>query len=321
LKAIARLSKATLAQWCGDGSACETRTNGPVMITTILQIIADGVLLGLIYAIAALGLSLVLGIMGIINVAHSAFIMLGAFFALELFERLHVDPIVSFVLSIPFFFLAGAIVFQVTVRRMVASEQNQGLVAMFGLMVLIENVGTIVWTTNTRVVTTSYSYFQINVGLLTVPAVRVIAGLMAVTLIAGIWLFLNRTLTGRAIRAMGQDSNAAVAVGINVRRLSMAMFGLGIASAGAAGVVIAMIFPFAPQTQIEWLSWAFLIVVLGGFGRVEATLAAALLTGVVQTAATAFLPFDYVYLLLYVALAAVLVLRREGLRGVVRRTI
>jgi branched-chain amino acid transport system permease protein len=291
------------------------------MITTILQIIADGVLLGLIYAIAALGLSLVLGIMGIINVAHSAFIMLGAFFALELFERLHVDPIVSFVLSIPFFFLAGAIVFQVTVRRMVASEQNQGLVAMFGLMVLIENVGTIVWTTNTRVVTTSYSYFQINVGLLTVPAVRVIAGLMAVTLIAGIWLFLNRTLTGRAIRAMGQDSNAAVAVGINVRRLSMAMFGLGIASAGAAGVVIAMIFPFAPQTQIEWLSWAFLIVVLGGFGRVEATLAAALLTGVVQTAATAFLPFDYVYLLLYVALAAVLVLRREGLRGVVRRTI
>jgi branched-chain amino acid transport system permease protein len=291
------------------------------MMTTILQIIADGVLLGLIYAIAALGLSLVLGIMGIINVAHSAFIMLGAFFALELFEHLHVDPIVSFVLSIPFFFLAGAIVFQVIVRRMVASEQNQGLVAMFGLMVLIENVGTIVWTTNTRVVTTPYSYLQINVGLLTVPAVRVIAGMMAVTLIAGVWLFLNRTLTGRAIRAMGQDSNAAVAVGINVRRLSMAMFGLGIASAGAAGVVIAMIFPFAPQTQIEWLSWAFLIVVLGGFGRVEATLAAALLTGVVQTVATAFLPFDYVYLLLYVALAAVLVLRREGLRGVVRRTI
>jgi branched-chain amino acid transport system permease protein len=291
------------------------------MLSMIPQIVADGILLGLIYAIAALGLSLVLGIMGIINVAHSAFIMLGAFFALELFEYLHVDPIVSFVLSIPFFFLAGAIVFQIIVRRMVASEQNQGLVAMFGLMVLIENVGTIVWTTNTRVVTTPYSYLQINVGLVTVPAVRVIAGMMAVTLIAGFWLFLNRTLTGRAIRAMGQDNNAAVAVGINVRRLSMVMFGLGIASAGAAGVVIAMIFPFAPQTQIEWLSWAFLIVVLGGFGRVEATLAAALLTGVVQTVATAFLPFDYVYLLLYVALAAVLVLRREGLRGVVRRSI
>jgi branched-chain amino acid transport system permease protein len=291
------------------------------MLSTILQTIADGVLLGLIYAIAALGLSLVLGIMGIINVAHSAFIMLGAFFALELFERLHIDPIISFVLSLPFFFLVGALVFQIIVRRMVSSEQNQGLVAMFGLMVLIENVGTIIWTTNTRVITPPYGYLQLHAALLTVPAVRAIAGALVLVLISGFWLFLNRTLTGRAIRAMGQDSNAAVAVGINVARLSMTMFGLGIASAGAAGVIIAMIFPFAPQTQIEWLSWAFLIVILGGFGRVEHTLAAALLTGVAQTVATAFLPFDYVYLLLYVALAAVLVVRREGLRGVVRRTI
>jgi branched-chain amino acid transport system permease protein len=291
------------------------------MVSAILQIIADGVLLGLIYAVAALGLSLVLGIMGIINVAHSAFLMLGAFFALELFDSLHLDPIASFVLSIPFFFLVGALVFQVIVRRMVASEQNQGLVAMFGLMVLIENVGTIVWTTNTRVVSTPYSYLQINMGTLTVPAVRVIAGLLALALIGGLWLFLNRTMTGRAIRAMGQDSNAAVAVGIDVSKLSMVMFGLGIASAGAAGVIIAMIFPFAPQTQIEWLSWAFLIVILGGFGRVEHTLAAGVLTGLVQIVATVWLPFDYVYLLLYVALAAVLVVRREGLRGAVRRTI
>jgi branched-chain amino acid transport system permease protein len=291
------------------------------MVSAILQIIADGVLLGLIYAVAALGLSLVLGIMGIINVAHSAFIMLGAFFALELFDHLHLDPIASFVVSIPFFFLVGALVFQVIVRRMVASEQNQGLVAMFGLMVLIENVGTIVWTTNTRVVSTPYSYFQLNLGTLTVPAVRVIAGLLALVLIGGLWLFLNRTMTGRAIRAMGQDSNAAVAVGIDVSKLSMVMFGLGIASAGAAGVIIAMIFPFAPQTQIEWLSWAFLIVILGGFGRVEHTLAAGVLTGLVQIVATVWLPFDYVYLLLYVALAAVLVVRREGLRGAVRRTI
>jgi branched-subunit amino acid ABC-type transport system permease component len=82
-----------------------------------------------------------------------------------------------------------------------------------------------------------------------------------------------------------------------------------------------MVFPFAPQTQIEWLSWAFLIVILGGFGRVENTLAAGLLTGLIQTIATALMPFDYVYLLLYVALASVLVLRREGLRGAVRRTI
>ena len=291
------------------------------MLTTVLQIVADGLLLGMVYAVVGLGLSLLLGIMGIINVAHSAFIMLGAFFTLGMLEASHVDPIISFALSVPLFFAVGGLVYSLIIVRMERAEQNQGLVAMFGLMVLIENVGTIFWTTNTRVVTVSYSNVQLKLGEIGVPAVRVIAGVLAAGLIGAFWLFLNRTLTGRAIRAMAQNQDAAAAIGINVKRLSLVMFGLGIASAGAAGVVIAMVFPFAPQTQIEWLSWAFLIVILGGFGRVENTLVAGLLTGLIQTLATAVMPFDYVYLLLYVALATVLVLRREGLRGAVRRTI
>jgi branched-chain amino acid transport system permease protein len=309
----------TSAQWCGDGWGFDEGHAG--MVSTALQIVADGLLLGMIYAVVGLGLSLLLGIMGIINVAHSAFIMLGAFFALGMLEILHVDPIFSFALAVPLFFAVGALVFRLIIVRMERAEQNQGLVAMFGLMVLIENVGTIFWTTNTRVVTVAYSNLQLKLGLISVPAVRVIAGALAAALIAAFWLFLNRSLIGRAIRAMAQNQDAAAAVGINVTRLSLIMFGLGIASAGAAGVVIAMVFPFAPQTQIEWLSWAFLIVILGGFGRVENTLASGLLTGLIQTVATALLPFDYVYLLLYVALASVLVFRREGLRGAVRRTI
>jgi branched-chain amino acid transport system permease protein len=290
-------------------------------MTTVLQIIADGILLGLVYAVVGLGLSLLLGIMGIINVAHSAFIMLGAFFTLGMLEMLHVDPILSFALAMPVFFAVGALVFRTIIIRMERAEQNQSLVAMFGLMVLIENVGTIFWTTNTRVITVGYSNIRLHLGAVTVPTVRVVAGLLAVALIGAFWVFLNRTLTGRAIRAMAQNQDAAVAAGINVTRLSLVMFALGIGAAGAAGVVIAMVFPFAPQTQIEWLSWSFLIVILGGFGRVENTLAAGVLTGLIQTVATALMPFDYVYLLLYVALATVLVLRREGLRGAVRRTI
>jgi branched-chain amino acid transport system permease protein len=291
------------------------------MLNTLLQSIADGILLGLVYAIAALGLSLVLGIMGIINVSHSAFIMLGSFFALELLEWFHIDPIISFFFALPFFFVVGAVIFQLIVRRIERTQQNQGLVAMFGLMVLIENVATIFWTTNTRVITVGYSYFQLHIGPLSVPAVRVVTGALSLLLVFGFWLFLRHTLTGRAIRAMSQNHDAAVSVGINVRRLSLVMFGLGIASAGAAGVAIAMVFPFAPQTQIEWLSWAFLIVILGGFGRIEHTLLAALVAGLIQTISTTLMPFDYVYFLFYVALATVLVLRREGLRGAVRRTI
>ena len=112
-----------------------------------------------------------------------------------------------------------------------------------------------------------------------------------------------------------------MSVGVNVRQLSAVMFGLGIACAGSAGVALGMVFPFSPNTQILWLAWAFLVVILGGLGNVANTLAAGLVVGLIQTAVAAFLPFDYVYLVLYVLLAVILVVRREGLSGATRRAI
>lgn len=284
-------------------------------------IVVDGVLLGLIYAIAGLGLSLVLGIMGIVNVAHSAFIMLGSFFAFELFRRAGIDPIVAFFLAFPFFFVLGALTYRLLITRVERAAQTQGLVAMFGLMVLIENLGTIAWTTDTRVITAPYSNSSLVIGPVTLVHVKLIAGLLALLLIGAFWAFLRYTLTGKAIRAMGQNRDAATAIGVNVAQLSAVMFGLGIACAGAAGVTLAMTFPFSPNTQVQWLAWAFLVVILGGLGNVANTLVAGLVVGLIQTACTAFMPFDYVYLVLYVLLAVVLVARREGLSGAVRRTI
>jgi branched-chain amino acid transport system permease protein len=291
------------------------------MLNHLAAIVADGILLGLIYAIAGLGLSLVLGVMGIVNVAHSAFIMLGSFFAFELWRRLGADPIVSFGLALPVFFAAGAVLYRVLITRIERAAQTQALVAMFGLMVLIENLGTIAWTTDTRVITASYANSSVMVGSLVLAEVRVIAGTLALFLILLCWSFLRFTLTGRAIRAMGQDRNAAITIGLDVRRLSTFMFGLGIACAGAAGVALAMLFPFSPNTQVQWLAWAFLVVVLGGLGNVGNTLAAAVVVGLTQTACTAFLPFDYVYLVLYLLLASILIVRREGLTRAVRRTV
>lgn len=286
-----------------------------------LTILADGILIGLIYAGAGLGLSLILGIMGIVNVAHSAFMMLGSYFAFELFRRLGLDPILSLVLALPLFFLLGVVVYRVIVSRIERAAQTQGLVAMFGLMVLIENLGVIAWTTDSRVITASYTNAFVEIGAITLPQVKLITGVLALALIGALWAFLRFTLTGRAIRAMGQDRDAARALGVDVRRLSAVMFGLGIACAGAAGVMLGMIFPFSPSTQVQWLAWSFLVVILGGLGGVGGTLAAGLVVGLIQTVGTAFLPFDYVYLILYVLLAVILVVRREGLSSVARRTI
>jgi branched-chain amino acid transport system permease protein len=158
-------------------------------------------------------------------------------------------------------------------------------------------------------------------GSVVLANVRIIAGMLALLLIAAFWAFLRFTLTGRAIRAMGQNAMAAMTVGVNVRQLSAVMFGLGIACAGSAGVALAMIFPFSPNTQILWLAWAFLVVILGGLGSVANTLAAGLVVGLIQSISTWLMPFDYVYLVLYVLLAVILVVRREGLSRASRRAI
>ncbi len=291
------------------------------MTAQLLTILADGILIGLIYAAVGLGLSLVMGIMGVVNVAHSAFILLGSYFAFELFRRLHIDPILALALALPVFFLLGAVVYRAIITRVERAAQTQGLVAMFGLMVLIENLSVIVWTTDARVITASYTNASLALGPLVLAQVKLITAGMAVVLIAVAWWFLHRTLTGRAIRAMGQDRDAALTLGIDAPRLSAVVFGLGIACAGAAGVMVGMIFPFNPSTQVQWLAWAFLVVILGGLGSVAHTLVAGVVVGLIQTAVAAFLPFDYVYLLLYVLLAVMLIERREGLSNAMRRVI
>lgn len=293
---------------------------GPHMLH-LMGLFADGILLGLVYAITGLGLSLVMGIMGIVNVAHSAFIMLGSFFTFELARRLGIDPILSFFLSLPVFFLLGTVVYRLVVTRIERAAQTQALVAMFGLMVLIENLSTIAWTTDTRVITAGYTNTSLTLGPIVLVHVRLIAGALALALVAAFWAFLKYTMIGRGIRAVGQNRDAAISLGINVRQLTAVMFGLGVACAGAAGVALAMIFPFSPNTQVQWLAWAFLVVILGGLGNVGNTLLAGFVVGLIQTYAAAFLPFDYVYLLLYLALAVILVVRREGLGGAMRRSI
>lgn len=287
----------------------------------ILSVTIDGLLLGSIYACVGLGLGIILGITGVVNVAHSAFIMLGSYFAYELFSRAGIDPIISAVLALPVFFFIGMIVYRTLIRRVEFAGPTQGLIAMFGLMVLIENLGVIIWTTDARALTTNYTNLSFAIGPVVVAWVKTLAAGLSLLLIAAVWVFMRHTLTGRAIRAIGQDRDAAAVLGINVRRLLTILFGLGIACAGFAGVLLGMIYPFSPGGQVSWLAWSFLVVVLGGIGGLSNILMAGLVVGVIQAFAGAFVPFEFVYLILYSMLAFILVVRREGLTNMTRRSI
>ncbi|MFL5625688.1 MAG: branched-chain amino acid ABC transporter permease [Ktedonobacteraceae bacterium] len=292
------------------------------MISTLLpQAIINGLLLGLVYTLISVGLSLTLGVMGIVNVAHSTLIMLGSFLALELLQRFGLDPIISAIIAIPVFFLIGILLEKALISRVAQTSQTTGLLVLFGVLVIIEGASILRWTTDTQVLNVSYSNASLALGTILVSVPRLIAAGIALFLVLLCDIFLRRTLYGKGIRAMSQSPDAARMLGVNTDWMSMIVFGLGAATAGVGGVVLAMIFPFDPQDHYRWLAWAFLAVVVGGLGSVRNTLIAGLVIGLLESLSGIFFPFQYVYFVVYLLLVLALLLRSQGLAGKQSRTI
>lgn len=286
------------------------------------QVLLNGLMLGLIYAVIALGLSLTMGVLRIINVAHSTFVILGAYGGFVLLRSFQQDPVFAVLPLVVVFFGLGMVTERLVVRRVARSPQVAGLLALFGLMIVIESLMILVWTTDVRALTSPlYGGVTLSAAGVRVSASRLLAAAMAVVALTGVHLFLTRTMVGKAIRAIAQNRDAASIMGINVARLISIVFGLGIAMAAIGGVAIGMIFPFTPQDHIRWLAWAFLIVVVGGLGGVKPTVLAGLLVGVVESFLGLLLPFRWVVVIIYLMLAVVLVARREGLAATRSRTI
>jgi branched-chain amino acid transport system permease protein len=290
--------------------------------TLLLQAIVSGLLLGLVYATMAMGLSLTMGILGIVNVAHSTFVMLGSYFAFGLLKQFGIDPLVSMALALPLFFVIGAALDRSLIRRVVVrTTETTGLLILFGVMVIIENSSILVWTTDTQVINVSYTSAPFFLGSITISKARLVAGILAVVVVGATHLFLQRTIIGKGIRAMAQNRDAARIMGVDVDRLSMIVFGVGTATAAIGGIALALIFPFTPQNHIRWLAWAFLIVIVGGLGSVRNILVSGLTVGLVEALSGVLLPFQYVYLIVYSLLALALIVRGQGLATTRRRTI
>lgn len=288
----------------------------------LVQTVVGGLLLGLVYGAMALGLSITMGVLQVINVAHSTFVILGSFGAYFFLQQLGLDPLLSILPVIPVFFALGMLVERTIVRRVMEAPQEVGLLVLFGLMVVLESVMVLLWTTDTRAVTSPiYGGQAITVGPVRLTISRLAAGAMALVAIAAVHLFLTRSLTGKAIRALGQGRDAASILGIKVGRLMSLVFGLGVAMAGVGGIALAMVFPFAPQDHVRWLAWAFLIVIVGGLGSVGRTLGAGLFVGIVEALSGILFPFAYVFVVLYAILALALIVRREGLMSKQARTV
>jgi branched-chain amino acid transport system permease protein len=252
----------------------------------VLQDLVNGILAGGILAVVALGFSLVWGIMNIINLAHGAFVMLGAYVTYQLFASFAVDPFVSLPISFVVMFALGYLIQRYLINWVARAPILTTFLLTFGLSLLMVNLALIVWTGDQRGVTTAYSGANFSVLGVTVPWAKLftLAAALGITGIMQLWL--TRSKTGRAIRATSMDIGAAQLSGVRVAQIYAIVYGLGAGLAGVAGTLISLSYAINPTMGDPFLIKAFVVCVLGGLGSVEGALIGGLTYGIVEAFAT-----------------------------------
>jgi len=286
-------------------------------VTYFIESIISGMLLGGIYALLSVGFGLTWGTMKILNISHAVFAVLGAFVAYWFFVKAGLDPILSLPLLVVLLFLAGAVVYRLVIRPIIKGKDviMASMVATFGVAIIVENVMSFCWRPDPRILKLPYAGSSIFIGEMAISKGPLIGFLMAILAIALLYWFLHHTYTGKGVQATWQNPMGAALVGINPEHVSLITFGLSIASAGAAGVAMALIYAFYPSVQSVWIMYVFMVTIVGGVGSVVGTALAGLLIGFIIGVCAAFLPFVWVNVLLFALLLIILLFRPQGLFG------
>lgn len=278
------------------------------------QSLAAGILLGGLYSIIALGLSMTWGMLKVINLAHFSFVFLAAYVTYQLSVTAGLDPFLAMLVTAPLFFLFG-VTLQLLFNQFEIDEFTSLLVT-FGLFIILESVMSIIWSADYRTIPTDINPYSINsiwVGEIALPIAQLGAFIGAIVLAVGTRLLMTRTYAGKAFRAISQDQEMASAFGINSRRMSLLLAGLSTAYAGIAGTFVAMIFVLFPAGVAEFIGVIFAVVILGGIGNTAGTFAAGILIGVTQSLTSAIGGPALAPLVTFSLLIVALLFRPEGL--------
>ena len=283
---------------------------------TLVQSLVSGVLMGALYAMIGIGLTIVFGVMRIINLAHGEMVMLGMFAAFFSQKLWGFDPFLSILVWAPVMFAAGVLVYRFLLRKILPGGELNTLLYTAGLSLLVANLALLAFSGDYRTITLQYAVAPMRPLGIAVPVALAIGFGVAVVLTLALWLFLGRTDLGRAIRATSQNREAAVLMGIDVERVAAVSFGLGTALAGAAGVLLAPSLYLYPTVGELVIVKSFVIVVLGGLGSVPGAIAGGLLLGTVESLGAVYVSSTYKDGLGYVIFLAVLLYRPSGIFGV-----
>jgi branched-chain amino acid transport system permease protein len=283
-----------------------------------LDVAIAGLLLGGLYALIAMGLSLQYGVARVLNVAHGEFIMLGCLTTWTLFTVFHINPLISIVIAGPLAFVLGFIIHRTMFKKLLSSSASQGafesnsMLASFGLMFIIQNIAFLAWGPEIR----GYSYLQRPVDILGAlfGENRLVTLGFALLIGLAFYLFLARTRLGKAIRAAASDPATAGLMGVNINQVLAICFGLGAAMAGVAGVLISMCYPVNAAMGLEYTIIAIIVVVLGGLGSIPGSFVGGFILGIIGSIVTYFEP-GLALAAYYVIFILLLLVRPTGILG------
>jgi len=288
------------------------------MLEIVAQAVINGLLIGGIYALVSIGVTLIFGVVKIVNFAQGEFVMIGMYITFFLATQFGIDPIVSLVVSMPALFIVGVLVQHFLIRRVLGLNDMPQIFLTFALSLLILNVSLILFTANYRTVHTWYSDAAFHFGPFYVPVAKLIAFVLAMVFSALLWGFLHTTDLGKAMRAASQNRDVAQLMGINPHRVFAVAFGVALALAGAAGSLLMPFYPAYPMVGQVFVLMAFVAVVLGSLGNVIGALVASLMMGVAESLGIQFVGADSGLIVVFMLLLTTLAVKPSGLGG--RRT-
>jgi branched-chain amino acid transport system permease protein len=281
----------------------------------LLQALVLGILIGGVYALMASGLTLVFGVMNIVNVAHGATLIAVAMVTWWVWHVTGLDPLLVGVLLVPVMFGVGWLAYKGVVSRINTESVSMSVLLTFGIALTIEGLLNVVAGNKFRSATPSYFEQSFRVGGLVFPKAQVYGAALAVLTLAVLYLVLNRTWTGRAIRATSQNPSGAALVGISAAGTSALTFAIGTATTGVGGSILSVLYPFFPASHYDWISRLLGIIVLGGMGSLPGALAGALLLGLAETLTATYGSLQWASVIFYLAILVVLLVKPQGLFG------
>ena len=280
-----------------------------------LQLLLNGIVIGVIYALVAMGLSLIFGVLEIVNFAHGEFYMLGAMLAyfLTMNARLGYWPTILVVTAVAVGL--GYVLYEALLGSLQGEGFERSILLTLGLSMVLQNGAVFLFTTTPRMMQTRYSYSNVIVGDVRVSVMRLFALALGLLAFAALYLILYRTRVGRAMRGVAQNREAALMVGIDPRAVSRLAVAIGIGLSGLAGAALAPVYAVHPLMGFSFVFKAFAIIIIGGLGNISGAAIAAVALGTLESVAGGFLPLVMADALAFIAMIAILLLRPQGLFG------